>query len=136
MTERTATEQLMDTVRELVYDGAQESVVAILEKQIVINTRLEAENRALRGQWEELLVAISQSLEEAVEGQHFAVAQAVRGIERIAERLATSGAEERWPRLQGHLPSTKPSVACMHLRRWSLAKYRCVRHARRGRRCV
>lgn len=89
MTERTATEQLMDTVRELVYDGAQESVVAILEKQIVINTRLEAENRALRGQWEELLVAISQSLEEAVEGQHFAVAQAVRGIERIAERLAT-----------------------------------------------
>lgn len=48
VSERTATEQLMDTVRELVYDGAQESVVAILEKQIAINTRLETENQALR----------------------------------------------------------------------------------------
>ena len=48
MSERTATDQLMDTVRELVYDGAQESVVAILEQQIAINTRTELENRALR----------------------------------------------------------------------------------------
>ena len=48
MSERTATDQLMDTVRELVYDGAQESVVAILEQQIAINTQTELENRALR----------------------------------------------------------------------------------------
>ena len=48
VTERTATDHLMDTVRELVYDGAQESVVAILEQQIAINTRTELENRALR----------------------------------------------------------------------------------------
>lgn len=79
--------ELTDAKRQL--ELTERSYNSDMRNALAKYDELDAENRALRDQWEELLVAISQSLEEAVEGQHFAVAQAVRGIERIAERLDT-----------------------------------------------